>query len=274
MYNVFGMLGGILINKILCFLLKKLDYININSFIYIYEELCDFEKNNIYNLKKTLDLVYENDLSLVRFGDGEINHCLYAYISSEWQEGSADLSEELSSILLYDDAKIITCIPGVNAYNRWWKRYWINNWFPFKQKVNFKLNYGNSFITRPEFFLAYKDQGVDLWMRIWAAKDVVFITGKGSRFQFNHDLFSNINSYEIVYSKNKNAFSDLDRLLILLNNKNNKEKIFLIALGQAGTILAYHLHKLGYRSLDIGHIDRSYDYVFKNGKYPEKIGYK
>lgn len=260
------------------FIFKKIinffDYINIGAFVFISEDLYKFEKNNIYDLKKTLDLVYENKLSLVRFGDGEISHCLHPNFSSDWQEASVGLSNMLSSILLDSDSKLMTCIPSTNAYDRWWKRYWINNWFPFKNKIDLTLHYGNSFITRPEFFQIYKEQGVNTWKSIWDSKDVIFITGDGSRFKYSHSLFSNISSYEIIYSRSRNAFSDLNRLINLLDKDRNKEKIFLIALGQAGTVLAYQVHKLGYRALDIGHIDRSYDYVFGTGRLPERVRYK
>ncbi|MCK7607976.1 GT-D fold domain-containing glycosyltransferase [Acinetobacter portensis] len=261
-------------NKILKKILNIIDYINVGSFIFISEEISTFEKNKIYDLKQTLDLVYENELSLVRFGDGEINHCLYSHISSDWQEGSAALSDELSSILIGTNDKILVCIPAANLYSRWWKRYWINNWYPFKQKISLTKKYGNSFITRPEFFLAYKYDGVGFWQRIWEDKEVVFITGEGSRFNYNHELFSNIKSYETLLSRSKNAYSDLNRLVNLVNMECNKEKLFIIALGQSGTVLAYRLQLLGYRALDIGHIDRSYDYVFKNGQLPEDVSYK
>ncbi|MGA6876957.1 GT-D fold domain-containing glycosyltransferase [Acinetobacter sp. AND/436] len=261
-------------NKLLKKLLNIIDYINVGSYIFISEEISTFENNNIHDLKKTLDLVYQNELSLVRFGDGEINHCLYPHVSSDWQECSIELSNELSSILVDENEKLLICIPAANSFSRWWKRYWINNWYPFKTKINLRKKYGNSFITRPEFFLAYKHEGVNLWKRIWENKDVIFITGEGSRFNYTHNLFSNVRSYETLFSKSKNAFSDLNRLLKILDNENNKEKLFLIALGQTGTVLAYHLNHLGYRSLDIGHIDRSYDYVFRNGKSPEKVSYK
>ncbi|PPE76500.1 hypothetical protein C3941_28810 [Kaistia algarum] len=63
----------------------------------------------------------------------------------------------------------------------------------------------------------------------------------------------------------------MDRIINNVNNEYNKNKIFIIALGQAGTILSYKLHILGFRALDVGHIDRSYDNVFLSGKIPEKI---
>ena len=70
-------------NRILKKILNIIDYINVGSFIFISEEISAFENNNIHDLKNTLDLVYENELSLVRFGDGEINHCLYPHISKK-----------------------------------------------------------------------------------------------------------------------------------------------------------------------------------------------
>lgn len=255
-------------------LLNFIDYLNVGGFPIIARDICAFEKENIYNMRRTLELISERELSLTRFGDGEIDHCIYPHKDTQWQKSSYELSAYLDEILLNGNEKLLTCIPSVNSYDRWWKRYWINHWFIFKNKLDLNKVYGNSLITRPEFFLTYRELGVKLWKNIWNSKEVIFITGENSRFQFDHVIFDNIADYEIVYSKNRNAFDDIDRLIDIVSAQDNKHKIFVIALGQAGTILSYKLHLLGFRSLDVGHIDRSYDNVFLSGKIPEKIKYK
>ena len=49
-----------------------------------------------------------------------------------------------------------------------------------------------------------------------------------------------------------------------------KNKLILIALGPTATILAYDLYKLGYRAIDIGHIDIEYEWFLRkaNTKIP------
>ena len=54
-----------------------------------------------------------------------------------------------------------------------------------------------------------------------------------------------------------------------------KNKLILIALGPTATILAYDLYKLGYRAIDIGHIDIEYEWFLRkaNTKIPIKNKY-
>ena len=39
---------------------------------------------------------------------------------------------------------------------------------------------------------------------------------------------------------------------------------YLIALGPTATVLAYDLFKLGYQSIDIGHLDIEYEWFLRN----------
>ena len=39
-----------------------------------------------------------------------------------------------------------------------------------------------------------------------------------------------------------------------------KDKLFILALGPMATVLAYDLARLGYRALDLGHIDIEYEW--------------
>ena len=53
--------------------------------------------------------------------------------------------------------------------------------------------------------------------------------------------------------------------------KVNKNRLILIALGPTATILAYDLYKLGYQSIDIGHVDIEYEWYLRKAKKKIKI---
>ena len=46
--------------------------------------------------------------------------------------------------------------------------------------------------------------------------------------------------------------------------KLNENRLILIALGPTATILSYDLYKLGYQSIDIGHVDIEYEWFIRN----------
>ena len=100
---------------------------------------------------------------------------------------------------------------------------------------------------------------LDLWEKIWDKQDIVIVEGRKSRLGVGNDLFSNCNSIKRILCPSINAFSKYD---IILNEclKQNKNTMFLIALGPTASVLSYDLANKGFRSLDIGHIDSEYEW--------------
>ena len=58
----------------------------------------------------------------------------------------------------------------------------------------------------------------------------------------------------------------------LLNSakKIDKNNLVIVILGPTAKVLAYDLHLLGYRVLDLGHIAKDYDLVMQNMQRTEK----
>ena len=53
--------------------------------------------------------------------------------------------------------------------------------------------------------------------------------------------------------------------------KIDQNKLILIALGPTATVLAYDLSKLGYRALDVGHVDIEYEWFLQKAMEKVKI---
>ena len=112
--------------------------------------------------------------------------------------------------------------------------------------------------------------------QLWKNKHVVFVTGKGSRFNLEHEIFQNIASYDCVYGQPKNAWADYNRLLKESKDKaTNKETIVILAIGPTATVLAYDLaSSKNIQAIDIGHITNVYDKIVYGAENPEKLPYK
>ena len=171
---------------------------------------------------------------------------------------------------------------SLDMYTDFAKNYFENylrknrkNWYKYlnrKQKV-----YYCSEMTRPYMDLADKRPSgkyFELLKQIWKDKKVVIVEGEKSRLGIGNDLFDGCKEIKRVLCPSINAFSVYDDILYEVS-KIDKQYMILLALGPTATALAYDIYKMGYRALDIGHVDIEYEW-FKMGatkKVPVKDKY-
>lgn len=235
----------------------------------IYLDMANSLKDKYLTLRDTLVMVKEQELSIARFGDGEIR-CMVTTNGCGFQKHDWKLMQELREISR-ENTGLLVCYPSLLIEDKFWQNFWPIYW----PKCKFYLQQnriGDAMITRPEAFYFYGQEMVALWKSIWNDKKICFISGENSRFTANHPIFSNIENAEYILSKNKNAYQDIDQLLAKCLGKKHID-IFLIALGPTGTVLSARLHRQGRRALDIGHLNNSFDTVFLNKVTPEGIPY-
>lgn len=67
-----------------------------------------------------------------------------------------------------------------------------------------------------------------------------------------------------------NAFNVYDKIINAVLKYGGK-RVILIALGPTATLLAYDLYKLGYQSVDVGHIDIEYEWFLRNATHKIQI---
>ena len=79
-----------------------------------------------------------------------------------------------------------------------------------------------------------------------------------------------MNSIQRIICPSENAFDEYDEIFekILEYGKN---KLILLALGPTATVLAYDLYKVGYRAIDIGHVDIEYEWFLRQVTEKVKI---
>ena len=275
-YNFFGIKLTIRKNK-----LSKKELLKINQ---NYE---NEEKNLKYplvlNKYETLKELINSDKSISRYGDGEFN--LTWGESLPFQRHSEKLSERLKEILISDNENCLIAIPDIfkslkvyslDAQN-FWRKFVVNSREKIYQIIDFKKQYYDTEVSRPYMDLADKsDVGnyFSEFKKLWQGKDIVFVEGEKSRLGYKNDLFKGAKSIKRILCPAKNAYSRYDEIF---NEclKQDKNSLFILALGPTATVLAYDLSKKGLRALDLGHIDIEYEwFIMKaNKKMPIKNKY-
>jgi glycosyltransferase family protein len=150
------------------------------------------------------------------------------------------------------------------------RKYWIDfiNQYKFQLSnlINNNRTYYSATISR--FYMRYKKRKnihkyIKLLKKIWNSKNILIIEGEKSRLGMGNDLFDNAKSIKRIICPSINAFHVYDKIIKKVINLNEK-RLILIALGPTATILAYDLHKLGFQSIDIGHVDIEYEWFLRN----------
>ncbi|MCL1948889.1 MAG: GT-D fold domain-containing glycosyltransferase [Turicibacter sp.] len=212
---------------------------------------------------KTLDYIKQNGCSIARFGDGEFNLILGK--DTPFQKYSPALSARLLEVLKTpSDENFLVCIPQRNPrYNNpaniigelnFWEHYWYKR-FDTVGKMLVNPMYGDAFVSRDAVFY---ENPLESIKGLWGNRDVVFVTGKGSRFFESSALFGNVASKGFIWVRAVDAFDDYDAILSDCLNIPGSA-LFLLALGATATVLAHDLSKAGRQALDIGHLPNSYD---------------
>jgi len=218
--------------------------------------------------EETLSELVKSEKSIARYGDGEFN--LIWGESLPFQDFSEKLQKRLQEILVSNNENLLVCIPHIfkslKVYNSeaayFWRRLVVTNRSKIYNILNLDKQYFDTETTRPYMDLADKSKVEEYFKdfkKVWNDKDVVFVEGKMSRLGVGNNLFDNCKSIKRIICPARNAFESYDTILETCK-KFPKDTLFVIALGPTATVLAYDLFKLGYRALDLGHIDIEYEW--------------
>ena len=222
----------------------------------------------VKNKEETLQELIKTEKSIARFGDGEFN--LIWGESLTFQDFSEKLQTKLQEVLTDTNKNLLVGIPGIfktlKFYNKRAANFWRKKVVVDREKIynilNLEKQYFDAEITRPYMDLADKSKVGNFFKefkKVWNNKDIVFVEGKMSRLGVGNDLFDNCRSVKRIICPACNAFEVYDRIWESCI-KLPKETLFIIALGPTATVLASDLSKMGYRALDLGHIDIEYEW--------------
>ncbi len=229
--------------------------------------------SGVMSTSETIDFICKHGTSIARFGDGEYE-CMSGN-SIDFQKKSERLQKRLLEILRSDSESCLIAFHNYDApdfeHIKSFKNFeYMDGCFAQVSKHLLKYTsadrvYGNALMSRLPMF---QEGGVENIKRLWAGRDAVLVTGKGSAFELDLRLFHDLESFSYVYGLARHAFSKYDALLDDCL-QFDKDKLFLIALGPTATVLAYDLSQQGYQALDIGHLPNCFHEFLGEKRSPE-----
>lgn len=213
--------------------------------------------------------------SLARFGDGEVNLMLGR--KEFFQDKDKELQRRLLQVFKEKDNNLLIGIPDIftgkmpmNRVNyNFWRHYYkrLVLWF-IKNTDHNRLYLGahmsSPYTTTKTTNCELLDKVYDTFREIWNNKDIVFVRANHSQV-YDYDIFDNVRSIKIIYAPPKQTWNYYDEIKDKVFNED-KDKLYILAIGPVSDILAYDLMKDGRRALDLGHLPKDYD-AYKKDNY-------
>ena len=236
----------------------------------------------VKDIDQTLDYIIENQSSIIRFGDGEMDLMLGKSIP--YQVYDENLASQLKEIIsLQSDEKLVIGLPNVFdnrsnftlAAEAFWKVHLEHHLKDYVELARADW-YGTTFVSRPYIDYVDKSQSFSQFEKlkqIWKNEDILIVEGVTSRSGVGNDLFDGANSIKRIICPSHNAYSRIEEIQeAVLQYAENR--LILCMLGPTAKILSYNLFKKGYRVLDIGHIDSEYEWMKMGADTKVKLHHK
>ncbi|WP_153059625.1 GT-D fold domain-containing glycosyltransferase, partial [Streptococcus suis] len=174
------------------------------------------EEIKVLTILESLNYIKENNSSVVRFGDGEID--LIMGNSIPYQSYNNDLARALKFILQTpSDKDLLVCLPDVfqkiERYNSNARYFWEQHFAKYHEFYEKECQsdwYGSTFLSRPYIDLKDKTQSGEYFEAIkelWRGKDILLVEGVTSRSGMGNDLFAQAKSVSRIICPSHDAFS-------------------------------------------------------------------
>lgn len=234
----------------------------------------------IASIEDTLEKIIRDKSSVSRYGDGEYKW-MAGIPQNSFQSSSKEMTKRLQEIIKSEEENHIVCLSDgfakLDYLNREAQAFWYHfmgqhrkKWIAFLKQGK---QYYNTNMTRP--YMDYQDKTsckhrFDLLKEIWHNRDVILIEGEKSRLGVGNDLFAGAKSIRRILAPAMNAYDKYDEILKTAM-KQDKEALYLIALGPTATILAYDLYQSGRQAIDVGHVDIEYEWFLRGAEKKIRI---
>ncbi|MDR1733685.1 MAG: GT-D fold domain-containing protein [Oscillospiraceae bacterium] len=231
--------------------------------------------------EESLRRLVAGNCSMARFGDGEI--MLLAGRNLAFQRVHPELLLKLRSILRGSQPGLLVgittafCPKEFQTLTPEARGCWQNHSAAFARAWSRNTLrghvYDNSCVSRIYIDTQDRDYAakmISLWRRVWKDRDVVIIEGLQTHFGAGNDLLDGAKSIRRILCPSANAYSAYNRIKTLAATIE-KDALVLIALGPTATVLAADLHALGYRAIDIGHLDIEYEWYLAGAKVKQPV---
>lgn len=241
-----------------------------------------FSTPNILSDSETVDFMLYHQCSVSRFGDGEFN--LMRGIDIKFQHFDEELKTRLVEIAEHQsNDRLLICLPNIftkkaiesfsSEAGKWWHNYLkCTRGYWYKQ---FRGDlYGDTNITR--FYVESANKARELYVkkikRIWLNKEIIIAEGETTRMGVGNDLFDGAKNIKRIICPAKNAFSSYNKILETVREyATSDNQLIISALGPTATVLSFDLSELGYRALDLGHIDIEYEWFLSRAEEKKAV---
>jgi len=245
------------------------------------------KRYSVMSIEETIDLLLRNpQLSLARYGDGELEMTLYKNIG--FQPFDPKLSARLKSLLQQASAAnthCLICLPDAFRTTRNMRSGSALFWFfhkafyfkHYEALLNNQIRYGNTSVTRP--YHDYKGKELsrtifDKFKQLYQGRRLLIVEGSGTRLGLGNDLLEGASEVKRITTLNRNAFSVYDRLYEAVSENAVNFDLVLISLGPTATVLAWDLSQQGIRCIDSGHVDIEYEWMLASATTKMKVAGK
>lgn len=244
-----------------------------------------WKEPKVYDLFDSLDELLSSNKSLCRLGNGEFDVIWGGRIG--FQGPNKKLGDRLREIVRskqdnvmiaindysYDEKKSKTARykrPREKAFAYVWRH---QHALKFARLLESNRSYYEANVSRPYTMFEGIDHGgyFARLKKLWADRDVYIVEGVKTRLGVGNDLFDNCKSLHRIIGPAENAFDKYDVILERIVSIVPKSALLIMAMGPTATILAYDLSQLGYRAIDIGHVDIEYEYFLRKAQDKIKI---
>ena len=240
----------------------------------IADEIRSLKLPKVMTQFESVQAILDTNKSVARFGDGEFNLILGNAIG--FQEYDEELSRRLKEILMTKDEGMLIGISRrfgtlddvdeqVRAY---WRCFMIQHRAAIYEMLDFDKTYIDTCMTAHSIEVddhttpecrADTEKYYNLVRQIWEGKEITVIKGEDTE-KFTYDIYDNAKSVSYIYGPKEHAWREYKRILAEAE-KLPKDRLIIAVLGPTAKVLAYDLHKQGYRVLDIGHMGKAYNWL-------------
>lgn len=251
-----------------------------------------WSKNKKYNISvldnyESLKLIKNKQLSVIRFGDGELD--LIRGCDIPYQNYNPMLANKMKNLILKKSpSNILICLPdifqNINRYNKKCRQFYYEEFFyqnrKFLEEIEKTRNkYGSTFISRPYIDLKDKSNSQKYFEELkslWQGENLLIVEGKYTRSGEGNDLFSNANSISRIIVPSKNAFIKKEKIEQAIR-KYAGNKLILLMVGPTAKIIISDLkidENFPNQMIDIGHVDSEYEWFKMGAQEKVKIPHK
>lgn len=236
----------------------------------------------VKSIDESLNYIWANNASVMRFGDGEIN--LIKGLPIAYQDYDEQLAKDLREIVQLESSKrVLICLPDVFDH-RFQMTTWAQDFWKKDLDDNDNLYrelaqapwYGSTFISRPYIDMLDKSQArgqFEKLKKLWRNRDILIVEGSTSRSGVGNDLFDSAKSIKRIICPSRNAYQSLEAIEKAIRD-HIKGRLVILMLGPTAKVLAYHLSQAGYQALDLGHIDSEYEWLRMGAETKVKLPHK